>query len=80
MAPTVKSYVIAAPYAIVLPTSNAHQAQGSPRRKAVALTAMASSPKATIYAPYTRKSSVMNAMVVGEVFARSDHERLVKPS
>ena len=33
---TVQSYVIAETNAIVLPTSNAHHAQPSPRRKAVA--------------------------------------------
>ena len=36
MAFTVQSYVIAEPNAMVLPTSNAHHAHPSPRRKAVA--------------------------------------------
>ena len=36
MAPTVQSYAIAETNAMVLPTSNAHHDQGSPRRKAVA--------------------------------------------
>jgi phage terminase large subunit-like protein len=42
--------------------------------------ATASSPKATTYAPYTRKSTVMNAVVIGDVPVSSDHELLVKLS
>ena len=76
MAPTVQSYVIAAPNAIVLPTSNAHHAHPSPRRKAVAVMAIATSANATMYAPYNRKSSLMNSAVVGDVSVSSDHERL----
>lgn len=46
MARTIRSYVIGAPYAIVLPTSSAHQAQRSPRRNAVAAMAIAISANA----------------------------------
>jgi hypothetical protein len=42
-----------------------------PRRKAVAATAIASSPNATMYAPYTRKRTVMNSAVSGAVPVRS---------
>src|SRR5262249_27880341 len=44
MASTILSIVIADTNAIVLPTSNAHHAQGSPRRNAVTAMALASSP------------------------------------
>ena len=60
MAPTTRSYVIAATNAIVLPTSNAYHAQLSPRWKAVAVIAIASSATATPYAPYTRKGTVIS--------------------
>ena len=39
-----------------------------------------SSPNATMYAPYTRKRTVMNAVVIGDVPVSSDHELLVKLS
>ena len=47
---------------------------------AFGLLAVAKSPNATLYAPYTRKSTVMNSAVFGDVAASSDHECLVKPS
>src|SRR5436190_1332119 len=77
---TIQSYRIAAPSAIVLPKSSAHHAQRSPRRKAVAAIPTPSSPNATLYAPYVRKSRVMNAPAIGDVPARADHDSLVKPS
>ena len=48
MAFTVRSYVIAEPRATVLPTSSAHHAQRSPRRKAVAAMALPRRPNRTL--------------------------------
>ena len=74
MAFTVQSNFMADASAIVLPTSSAHHAQRSPRRKAVTAMALAISPNTTLYAPYIRKITVMNAAVIGDVPASSDHE------
>ena len=57
MAFTVRSYAMADMNAIVLPTSNVHHAQRSPRRKAVTVMAIAISPKTTLKTPYSRKST-----------------------
>ena len=54
MAFTVLSYVIADTKATVLPASNTHHAQGSPRRNAVTAMAVPRSPNRTLYTPYIR--------------------------
>src|SRR5512135_2549706 len=51
---TALSYVIADTNATVLPTSSAHHAQRSPRRKAVTAMALVMSPNRTLYTPYIR--------------------------
>ena len=76
----VRSYAMATTNAIVFPHSNAHQAQRSPRRKAVAARAIAGSENAALNVPYIRKSSLMYSAVLGDVCTSSDHEPLVKPS
>jgi len=66
--------------AIVLPTSNAHHAQLSPRRNAVTVMATAISPNAALNTPYIRKSTLIYLAVIGDVPASSDQEPLEKPS
>src|SRR5262245_61534831 len=63
---------------IELPTSSAHHAHFSPRRNAVAATAIATSENPEPYAPYNRKSSVMKSATFGDAAASSCHELYVK--
>src|SRR5262252_3417043 len=60
--------------------SKAHQAHVSPRRNAVAATAMPSKPNATLYAPNTRNSSKRKLAVVADAAAKSAHDWLVNVS
>src|SRR5215471_8972260 len=80
MKPTIRSYVMALPYASVLATSKAHQAQASPRRNAVAATAIPRKPKATLYAPNSRNSSNKKLAVDADAAASSAHDCLVNVS
>ncbi len=57
MAFTLQSYLIADTSAMVLPVSKAHQAQRSPRRKAVTVMALAISPNKVVYFRFERCSS-----------------------
>src|SRR5207248_4648398 len=74
MACTILSYVIADTNPIVLPTSSAHHAQRSPRRKAVTVMALPMSPNRKLYMPYIRYSTVMYPAVSGAVATSSDQD------
>src|SRR5215471_4098998 len=60
--------------------SKAHQAHASPRRNAVAATAMPRKPNATLYAPNTRNSSKRKLAVDADAAAKSAHDWLVNDS
>src|SRR5262245_1014264 len=60
--------------------SKAHQAQASPRRNAVAATAIPRKPNATLYAPNTRNSSKRKLAVEADAAAKSAHDCLVNVS